>query len=397
MLIRLVEFAFRSVFRVSSWVSRLLARGGSAAPKKILVVETTRIGDVLLTTPALRLLKSCYPDADITYVAEGAAADVLRHNPNVGRVAVLQKSDSLRGLWAGIRQVRAEAYDVALNCSPAARNAILTWLARAPVKIGYFERFRSQEGSRRPIPVSGIGLRVLPSFAYRGQHLADRALDVVKALWLTSAPGLEATATARRQMEDGQELPNLELHIPEEVRLRVAQEYFHDTADRPAVVIHTTASWSYRTWAPARFKDLLKRLYEINPALQIFLVGANSERAFLDQLVADAGCPANVVAGGDLHELAALIQLAGVFIGAASGPLHIASAAGTPCVALLGPDTPAAARPIGSRHRVFYKRVDCSPCAQLVCVCPENPCTHLISVDEVAGAAMEVLAQRTRG
>ena len=386
----LAEGGVRALVRVSVWKHSKSGIGSSFRPTKILIVETTRIGDVLLTTAAIRALRRLYPAAELTYVADAFSGQVLRVNPYVDRVVALRHSSSLGGLVRAIWQVRSEAYDLVLNCSPSTRNALLAWFARSSVKIGYFERFRSYEAVRNPIPVTGIGMRVSPGFCYAGQHLVDRSLDVVRALERATRADLESP---RSCLDPQDELPALDLRIPEEVRARAFRQYFPEREDRSLVVVHATASWTYRTWSPERFRELLVRLSHIKPELRLIVVGSEGERSLLAKLAADSNCGVIVVAGKDLFEVAALIELADVCVGADSGPMHIASAVGTPCVALFGPNTSRATRPVGKRHRVLYKQLECSPCLQTVCVRPDNPCTHLISVEEVTAAVLAILAE----
>src|SRR4029077_7902647 len=99
-----------------------------------------QIGDVVFTTPAIRALRDRFPEAQISYVVEPAAAPVVEHNALLTQVIVAPRAPGLRGLRHDLslgRRLRAERYDVAVDFHGGPRASLLTWLSRAPVRIGY--------------------------------------------------------------------------------------------------------------------------------------------------------------------------------------------------------------------------------------------------------------------
>src|SRR4029077_18430656 len=99
-----------------------------------------QIGDVVFTTPAIRALRDRFPEAQISYVVEPAAAPVVEHNALLTQAIVAPRAPGLRGLRHDLslgRRLRAERYDVAVDFHGGPRASLLTWLSRAPVRIGY--------------------------------------------------------------------------------------------------------------------------------------------------------------------------------------------------------------------------------------------------------------------
>ena len=107
---------------------------------RILLVRLRQIGDVVFTTPAVRALRERFPGAHIAYVVEPAAAPVLALSPHLDNVIVAPTRRGLFGLLADLmlgRKIRAAAYDIALDFHGGPRASLLTWLSRAPIRIGY--------------------------------------------------------------------------------------------------------------------------------------------------------------------------------------------------------------------------------------------------------------------
>jgi len=392
LLKRVLEPVFRTLVRASVWAARHRPFSPPLTPSKILVVENCALGDVLLSTPTLRRLRELYSQAEISVAVDRRNAAVLLGNPNVRHILPLDAKSPV-GFFRAVKQLRSEKFDVAMNCGPSVGNALLVWLAKAPCKIGYFERFDCFEGLNRPIPITGIGIPVANSFSFRSQHLVDRALDVVSSM--QQGIGQSQGSRAGVSPVDGgtSQVPLLDLHIPEDLRTEAQNRYLSTGVHRSLIVVHPSAGWPFKTWSPDRFRGLLARLWAMDGDAHIVLIGSEKERPMLNRIASGAGGEVEIVAGKNLLEVGALIDCADVFIGADSGPMHIASSVGTPCVAIFGPSTPRSSGPAGPGHRVLYHQVECSPCNQTVCVRPEDPCINLISVEEVAGAAMEILSE----
>jgi ADP-heptose:LPS heptosyltransferase len=93
-----------------------------------------------------------------------------------------------------------------------------------------------------------------------------------------------------------------------------------------------------------------------------------------------------------LCDLAEVLRRAALFVGSDSGPTHLASILGVPCVALFGPKDPAINGPVGERSIVVRKNLPCSPCNKRTCKYPD--CMKLITVSEVLSAAEQVFLKR---
>ena len=105
---------------------------------RILLVRLRQIGDVVFTTPAIRALRTRFPDAHLSYVVEPAALSIVEHNPHLDEVIVAQRLRGAAGLRADvtlINRLREGRYDLAIDFHGGPRASVLTWLSGAPRRI----------------------------------------------------------------------------------------------------------------------------------------------------------------------------------------------------------------------------------------------------------------------
>jgi ADP-heptose:LPS heptosyltransferase len=153
-----------------------------------------------------------------------------------------------------------------------------------------------------------------------------------------------------------------------------------------------------RRWSPERFAAVLRAVAAMRPGATFFLSGARTEQTYVAEMIKRWKLPDNVhnVAGAlSLGEFVALLERSDVLLTCDSGPVHFASAVGTPVVALFGPESPAFYGPLGQSVSV-YSGIACSPCLNIYAakrfVCPYNArCMDMISVEEVVEALRRVL------
>src|SRR5215467_3778243 len=107
---------------------------------RILLVRLRQIGDVVFTTPAIRALHERFPNAWLTYVVEPSAAPVVERNTLLNQVVVAPRVRGLAGLRRDLalgRLLRDDRYEIAIDFHGGPRASLLTWLSRAPTRIGY--------------------------------------------------------------------------------------------------------------------------------------------------------------------------------------------------------------------------------------------------------------------
>lgn len=333
------------------------------AVKRILIINLAFIGDVLLATPVARALRQAYPDAGVDMMVIPLAAGIARGNPYVDEVIEYDKRGrhkKISELFKLIAAIRARRYDLAVTTNFAPRGAMLAWASGIPRRVGYDAQhagwFLTDKASpHRPVV----------------RHEAENYLDVLKPLGITT----EDTSLAFRL-------------DPADAASMAAKVVID--SDKPIVAICPVGSYRLKSWPPASFAVLIRRLA---PLVDCYLIGARGEAGRLEEVNTAAGHLAKVLAGTlTLGELAAFLARARLLVSVDTGPMHIANAVGTPVVALFGPTDPKGWGPRGPRDVILHTPVDCSPCWGRT-ACSDHRCMNLLDADRVTAAALALLGK----
>jgi heptosyltransferase III len=328
-------------------------------PRNILVIKLRYLGDVLLATPTLRALKAAYPMARLTALVNRGTDEILAANPDVDDIIPLERGTIIEQ-WRFAMAVRRRRFDMVVDLTDGDRAAFLTRISGAPVRIG-FNAEQRWTGRCYTTVVHGDA----------AAHRIERDLAALRPL------NLSVTDT----------IPRLWLTREDESRAEEVIAKLPLRADQPMVVIQPGARYWFKAWPSERFAELADRLTE-RFRCQI-LVGGSQEEVELTQLVVkQAKSQLTTIAGLiNIRTLAAVIKRSALFIGNDSGVMHIATAVGTPIVALFGPSNPTEWGPRGGPAEVIYKGLDCRVCFHPTCQRGEQNCMKLITVDEVMSAA----------
>lgn len=352
---------------------------------RVLIVRLRLIGDVVFTTPVIGALRRALPDAHLAYLVEPAAAPVVRHHPGLDDVLLAPRTRGWRRVRDDLqlgRRLHQARYDVVVDLHSGPRASWLTWLSRAPKRIGFAVKGREwmyTDVVHRPREL-------------RPRHSVENQWDILAPLLPALAPPTPA--------DD----PVTMVHAPEadaSVAAWMGQECL--TAEHGLVVIHVSAGNAFRRWPLTSFVDLAARLSAGGANRRIILTSGPSEAAAAAEVVRQVqarlpGSPEAVRTCGDmsLDELHALVGRARLYIGGDSGPLHVAATTRTPIVGLYGPTLPVRSAPWRDPHlwsaAVDVGALPCRPCEQRVCVPGDFRCLTHITVDAVVAAAERALA-----
>lgn len=341
----------------------------AAPPARILLLRLRRIGDIILTTPAVAALKKAFPNADLTYIVEKPFARLVEGNPALDRVIAVDPKLKARDSLRLIRAIRRERYDAVLDFHGGPRTSLWTSLSGARVKVGYLVRGRGW-----PYDIA------VPRSRPEGPvHSAENHLNLVRALGveISEAPGL-ILPPAR---------PGDKAHID-----RLFKE--NGLARTRLIVLHIGAGNAFRDWGAANLASLARRLAGV-PGARVALVGGEGDLDREAEIIGRGDVPALSLAGElNLIELRELIARAALFVGPDSGPMHIAASTGTPIVAFFGPTLPAHFAPWHHPAAVLEKDLACRPCRQRECGTKDFRCLRTISVEAVFRACLALLGRK---
>ncbi len=350
---------------------------------RILLVRLREIGDVVLTTPAVRALRERFSDASISYLVEPAAAAVVRLNPHLNEVIVAPRRRGVTGFCADValgRRLRSASFDIALDFHGGPRASLLTWLSGAPMRIGYEVVGRAWMYTHR----------VQRPRALRRRHSVENQWDLLNSL------GVAGPDRARVPVE---------MPVDAEAARLVADrlEQAGVSSDDELIVMHVSAGNPFRRWPIRSFAAVSARLIQSRRERRVVVSSGPSEHDAAARVIAEARAllsnedGARVLACGEfsLVELRALFERAALYIGGDSGPMHIAATSRVPIVALYGPTLPVRSAPWRSTaiaaEAVEVAGLPCRPCDQRVCVPGDFRCLTWIQPQQVVDAAERVL------
>jgi ADP-heptose:LPS heptosyltransferase len=348
----------------------------------VVIVELTRLGDVITVLPVIREFRRMFPAARLRVVVDSSYAPILAMcGPSIEVVAV---SDSLSpfGFIRALKAVRSMKANLICSMSPSNRNAALALASGSQFIIGYLNGTDSLTPFLGVMPVESIGFRVGPEVLFGGENIEGRSWKVLETLGRTDRTRfLQDFPSWRLQTGLHDDHPAAEVH-----------------PQGPYIVVHPFAGWEFRAWPIGRFVEV-SRLVLARLSHSLVFICHESEREHLLPLQQALGSDPRVsfFPSADILTTAHLMRGADLFVGNDSGPLHLAALLGIPVVGLYGPAAPSFTAPLSARGTFLYHHVGCSPCSQTTCLYPENHCMLKITTEEVFAAMTgELSASRSR-
>ena len=342
---------------------------------RILIVQTSFLGDVVLSTPVFAAARRHYPEAHITVLVRPEAAGVLAGHPAIDAVLTDDKRGRDRGFGSlhTLRQLRDGRFDLVLALHKSLRTAWLLAAARIPRRIG----FRQSAGW----------------FLYHRTVRRDPSRhDVERNLSLLAGLDIDPQGEIAR--------PYVACAPQAVARLRELLHAKGVAADARLIAVAPGSVWATKRWTVDGFAALLRALRDELGATPV-LLGATGDVAYATAIEQLAGAVAvNLVGQTDLPLLVAAIDQAQVLVCNDSAPMHIAVARNTPVVAIFGPTTPRQGYgPYTDRAVVVQRDLDCRPCSRhgtAECPIGTHACMKEIGHRDVLHAVIELL-QRYAG
>lgn len=330
--------------------------------RHILAIRLDRIGDMVLTTPALRALKETFPEARLTVLASRYTKDIIEGLPFVDEVLPAEDFTKRELL----RRLREGRFDVALGFHPDIFVNYLPWKAGIPMRIGY--------------KFCGSGIFLTSSFwddrHKRIRHEVESALEVVSKI---------GAATVDR---------SLSVAVKEEGELFTG-EFFKNyglTAQDRVVIVHPGARQPYIRWRKQGFAEVADRLIT-ERKVKLILIGSESERMLVESVTEQMREKPIVAVGLNLVRLISVLKRSRLFIGNSTGPMHLAAGLGVPVVAIFGATHPRDSAqewgPWGRGHVVVAKNTACRACHPGDC--SYFKCMDAVTPGQVFDAAVGLL------
>jgi len=393
-------------------------------PRRILVRGVNWLGDAVMTTPALLRLREHFPAALIAMLTPEKLRGLWLHHPAVDEIvtfgpednawAVAKKIqvvmwpeskketmiDSARRAASAMSPVHRGGFDLAVIFPNSPRSALESWLARIPERVGYSRPWRNfflttavpsrpdaghmHKRSIREIRRVEYGIAVPDTSRYtfrESNHQVYDYLNLVAALGANSQP-----------------LPTHLAVTPGEIK--AAAQKFNLTPQftngRPIFGLNPGAEYGpAKRWPAQRFIEAAKEIHKRTKCYWVVL-GGKGDILLANEIQSAIGVQCAVTLAGrtSLRELFAVIKQCRVLLTNDTGPMHIATALGTPVVVPFGSTSPELTGPImtpDSKHQLIKSDALCSPC--FLRQCPiDFRCMNGITVERVVEAVVKAAA-----
>ncbi len=346
----------------------------------ILILRSGLLGDTLVSLPALWALRRAYPEAHIRYVMElDPAVDHVRAEEVLGSSGLVDSFDYFIHSVSAVRRLSAQAalllrlrrtrWNLGISLAEpfwSARKKDFIRLCGAKTLLGPEGR-----GERHPRDKDGRLAR-LP-------HIADSLVEVLRPLNI-SLPGRQAGGM------------DLSLQTGEEAEAAVWLEKIGAAHDRrPHLALGIWSMMPAKRWPLERFEQVVRALIEEQDVVPFIFGGAGEKEAA--QTLAQRLGRGYVVCGElGVRPAAALLKKCALFLGNDTGTMHLAAAAGIPCVTIFSSrDSPGRWDPYGPGHTVFRTWVSCEGCMLRDCTSEKMRCILAITPEEVFASCSRIL------
>jgi len=295
--------------------------------ERFLIVRLTALGDILHTVPAVAALRAAHPHAKIDWVVERKWAPLLEGSPAIDEVIPFER----RSLWGAaecVERLRENRYTCAIDFQGLYKSSLLAALSGVGRRIG-FDRGWAREG--------GAAMFYTEPVIPIGRHVTELNYSL-----------------AERAGASRPHAPEYPLRVPAggaaSVRARLRDRGIEDEY----IVVGPGGSWRAKCWPPERYGEFC-RAFETESNFRVVVIRGPGEESLADEVCRAASPTQPVVLATTIEELMGLLAHARCVVAADSGPLHLASALGTPVVGLYGPTDPARNGPFAPGAVIVHK------------------------------------------
>lgn len=357
---------------------------------RVLLIRLDLLGDVIFSLAAARAIKRMWPSSRVTMATLPQTALFAAGSPDVDDVIAID-TNAARSPLTLLRRETLSHYRSAIDALLSSRfsltvslygrtASLLALLSRSSERIGYAdEAYRG--ALDRVFPNGRLRPRLRQHDTAYGERLIENAAGKYPMHSL-DAPRISAGAEARTAIE------------------RLLAENGVSTGDK-VVVMHAGSGYGdFKRWPPSSFAELADRLSEFGA--KSLIIGTESEASIVREIEMYSGA-VSIAGKTSPQALIALLERADVIVSGDSGPLHLATALGTPAVAIYGPTDPAVNGPIAWNEQpvtLLRRDLACSPCysvrTRAECPLGDPICMRLVTVDAVFESVERILRLGSR-
>ena len=299
------------------------------ATKKILIIQTAFLGDVILATPLIESLSAHFPYAQIDFLLKKGNEALLEEHPKLRRVLIFDKSNKRKSLLDLIKEIRKEQYDLVLNLHRFASSGLITVLSGAKETRGFSKN-----------PFSFFYSKRFKHSITKGQHEVDRNISLIT------------------------DITDIQQRRPQLYPRASDIDFVSQWKNEPYYCLAPASVWFTKQAPPAVWQYVMEKFDE--EGVQFYLLGGPGDHELCERIkqISQRNNVHNLAGKLSLMQSAALMKDAKRNFVNDSGPLHIASAGNAPVSAFFCSTTPEFGfGPLSDDSTVIeVKNLDCKPC-----------------------------------
>ncbi len=338
------------------------------APRRVLILKPSALGDVATAVPVLRGLRRSFPDAEVHWLVNDTYAPLVAEDPDLDAVIrferrrlgrAWQSPEALGALARLLRDLQDARYDWVIDLQGLFRSGAFSAATRAPVRAGFAN---AREGAPLAYTIAHLPL---------SKHTLDRNIELARRLGIDARPD------------------DLRLHVPEAGR-RFRDAFADRAGGRDYVVFVPPTRWPTKCWPPRHWRRLAERLGD---RAAIALIGTGGDRDLCARIADGLEGVTNLAGETDIPQMVGLLSGAACVVCGDSAAQHIAQGVGVDPVVLIGPTRPQRTGP-RVRGRTVVADVPCRGCLRRRC--RHITCMQLIDPRDVGRAVADVLEAPSR-
>jgi heptosyltransferase-2 len=331
--------------------------------KELLVLAPNWIGDVVMATPFLALLRKENPDDFITVLCRDYVSELLSRSAFIDNLITYRRDGGVRRGIIALRGGRPEkGWDASFILPMSFSSALIAYLGGPARRFGYRGSGRDWLLTDWLRPDDHRKIHLSREYAALARLYSGREEDVMPAPCIIPPYDWKERLTG------------------------------YSLNGRYVVFAAGAAYGPAKVWPHERFTALAKRL-KYEKGLRTVTVGSAKEEKYLENITAPVDDALNLAGKSGIGDLMSILRGADLVVGNDSGPVHVSAAMGVPTVSIFGSTSPVWTSPQGPRSRIVTSGADCSPCFRKECPEGDTHCLRDIGVDDVFDAAMEIMRE----
>lgn len=348
--------------------------------KNILVISLRKIGDTIIATSGVYLLKKAFPKAKITMLVKPLTQQIVQNNPIIDEVLIYDYKH--QGAFSEMLQIanklRAHKYDLCIVLDNKPRSAMIAWMAGIHKRVGF-----------ENITFRNIYLNLFYTDIIKIDYDSSHTLQVKNhEIFINRFTG--RNDVAKMVMSDISEQSKGKL---DDIFSKLVKETNCDLK----IALCIRSGCLTKDWSLEKFKEVVKCLSDTYNAV-FYIVGPQSDVTIVEEFIGDSGAVPiyNLCGKTTLPELAYVLKKSDFFLSVDTGSAHIAASVDTPMVVVFGATSPEKWGPYSEKVICLKPEYNCHPCDDRKVSCDNPKCLDTVTIDDVVNACKQQLDKYPR-